>query len=169
MFKGEVWRTMVGIYRCVVCRSLNPKYSFPRNEKTLEKWMKLLHLKEKPNRRAKICESHFKFSDLYITREKKRHKVKKGALPLCVNFHFPDAIWISGSGEEIPCHKVILAAQSPYLRSILTSLDNNCESAQFQYIVTPEFTSEAIKTILGRLLQNKSKKWVGSVVFSSSY
>ena len=28
---------MFGIYRCVVCRSLNPKYSFPRNEKTLEK------------------------------------------------------------------------------------------------------------------------------------
>ena len=35
MFKGEVWRTMFGIYRCVVCRSLNPKYSFPRNEKHL--------------------------------------------------------------------------------------------------------------------------------------
>ena len=31
---------MFGIYRCVVCRSLNPKYSFPRNEKTLEKYGK---------------------------------------------------------------------------------------------------------------------------------
>ena len=101
-------------------------------------------------------------SVIYTEQEKKtRHKVKKGALPLCINFLFPDAIWISGSGEEIPCHKAILAAQSPYLRSILTSLENNCEAAQHQYIVTPEFTSEAIKTILGRKLQNKSKNLVG--------
>ena len=136
-----------------------------------EKWKNTWEMDEvtPPQRKTKSQGQDLRISfqiQWFVHNErKKRHKVKKGALPLCVNFHFPDAIWISGSGEEIPCHKVILAAQSPYLRSILTSLDNNCESAQFQYIVTPEFTSEVIKTILGRLLQNKSKKWVGSVVF----
>ena len=128
-----------------------------------EKWKNTWEMDEvtPPQRKTKSQGQDLRISfqiQWFVHNErKKRHKVKKGALPLCVNFHFPDAIWISGSGEEIPCHKVILVAQSPYLRSILTSLDNNCESAQFQYIVTPEFTSEAIKTILGRLLQNKVK------------
>ena len=152
----ETRKTMVGNYKCVVCRGPNPKYSFPTDEKILEKWMQLLNLQKKPNRRAKLCEKHFRYSDLYITNKQKCHKVKKGALPFCINFIVPDTIWISKSGEEITCHKAMLAAQSPYLRSILTSMEN-CETGQYQYIVTPEMTSEAIKIILGRQLQNKSK------------
>ena len=74
----ETWKTaMVGVYKCIVCRGPNPKYSFPKDEKTLEKWMKLLNLKKKPNWRAKLCEKHFRFSDLYITNEKNVTKWKK--------------------------------------------------------------------------------------------
>ena len=93
---------MVGKLRCFACKKQNePKYSFPRDESRLVKWMKILSLDNRPKKSSRICEEHFHKEDLLRTEKKGYFKVQKDALPIIYHHTKPDTKLITSSGDSL--------------------------------------------------------------------
>ena len=67
----------------------------------------------------------------------------------------PDVVW-KCSNEELHCHKVILAAQSKFLRELLVSVPER-ESTDMQYIMTPQIDSSVVRGLLDLFYSGEAK------------
>jgi hypothetical protein len=65
---------------CLVCNTREKLFVFPKDERLLLQWMRLLCLRSRPSSSDKICSNHFLPSDVLQT-PKGYHKLKPGAVP----------------------------------------------------------------------------------------
>jgi hypothetical protein len=66
---------------CLVCSSRDKLHVFPKDEITLQRWMRILNLRIRPSSSDFICQKHFQPSDIVQTLNG-RHKIKPNAVPL---------------------------------------------------------------------------------------
>jgi hypothetical protein len=65
---------------CLVCKNTKNFHVFPKEESTLQRWMRNLNLRSRPSPSAVICENHFHASDIVKTMNG-YNKLKPGAVP----------------------------------------------------------------------------------------
>ena len=77
---------------CIICKSRDASLRFPKSEADISRWKTSLGLSVYPGEHSRICDKHFKTSDIETSANGIRKKLCKGATPTPI---------VTVSGEKV--------------------------------------------------------------------
>jgi hypothetical protein len=109
---------------CVVCNKSEKLFVFPKDERLLVRWIKVLRLNRRPTSSDMICRNHFQPCDIMLT-PKGYHKLKPGAVPsvnIHVNYNVRDHNYSASHKDEFGESLCFLITLAPLILCLLPLL-----------------------------------------------